>query len=480
MSDLSFTLSYLVLLTICLYVSKERPTSDVLSPGVIFPLVLLAYSVGSSLFVHEFGVTNFGYPVGPDIIRTFYGCALIGLGAFFCGRYLSVRFPVWPFKTFKELAQNGHIEAARIPDFVSRHERALCAFKIAETDESHTRDKIIVYALLSGLLCAPFIASAFNVLSQQSYGERALQSRIEDMQDSASGLKQVFLITTPVTLIVCAASLLLFDRGRGIVIRCAGAIVIALNLGANLLAGWRGNLMMTLSLAGVYYHYRVRRFRLSHLLMGSVLVYVLVNAMALMRVSSDPSEMIDALNGDIGRNSLSFLSLSRSGELLTGTNLMRQIGGVRDGELNYSFGETVLDDILVFIPRPLYPERPLPSSEKFIEIFYPGVRETGGGYGFFILQEGHWVAGYFGVFVMMCGFGYLVYSVYWVFLSYKNSLAAVFAYALVFPALCVFSVRSGVVGSLKAALITLIPLMIVLMLPPVRSDNRATSVLHPT
>ncbi len=28
----------------------------------------------------------------------------------------------------KEHAQNGHVEAARIPDFVSRHERALCAF----------------------------------------------------------------------------------------------------------------------------------------------------------------------------------------------------------------------------------------------------------------------------------------------------------------------------------------------------------------
>jgi hypothetical protein len=194
--------------------------------------------------------------------------------------------------------------------------------------------------------------------------------------------------------------------------------------------------------------------------------------MALMRSSSDPSEMIDALNGDIDRNSLGFLSLNRSGELLTGTNLMRQIGGVRDGELKYSFGSTVIDDILVFVPRPLYPERPLPSSEKFVEIFYPGVRDMGGGYGFFILQEGQWVAGYFGVFVMMCGFGYVVYSVYWLFLSKRNSLSAVFGYALVFPSLCVFSVRSGIIGSFKAAVITLIPLIILLMFPPVRDYSR--------
>ena len=90
------------------------------------------------------------------------------------------------------------------------------------------------------------------------------------------------------------------------------------------------------------------------------------------------------------------------------------------------------------------------------------------------------MAGYFGVFVMMCAFGYLVYSVYWVFLSYQNSLGAVFAYALVYPILCVFSVRSGVVDSLKAAMIALIPVMLLWVLPPVRNYSRASSVLHPT
>jgi hypothetical protein len=34
-----------------------------------------------------------------------------------------------PFALLKELAQNGHVEAARIPDLVSRHECTLCAFK---------------------------------------------------------------------------------------------------------------------------------------------------------------------------------------------------------------------------------------------------------------------------------------------------------------------------------------------------------------
>ena len=34
----------------------------------------------------------------------------------------------------KELAQDGHFEAARIPDFVSRHESALCASKTQLVD----------------------------------------------------------------------------------------------------------------------------------------------------------------------------------------------------------------------------------------------------------------------------------------------------------------------------------------------------------
>jgi hypothetical protein len=35
---------------------------------------------------------------------------------------------LWP-RLLKELAQNGHVEATRIPDFVSRHERAFALLK---------------------------------------------------------------------------------------------------------------------------------------------------------------------------------------------------------------------------------------------------------------------------------------------------------------------------------------------------------------
>jgi len=438
MNDGSFTIVYLALLAVCLCASREQRLRDVLSPGIVFPMLLLAYSLASSLFVNQIGRTNFGYPVDAEILSVFYRCALVGLVGFFAGRYFSLQFPAL------------HETPVQRP-----------------ANESAFTKKVFVYSALYAAISAPFIYSSFNFLSQQSYSVRALESRVEQMQDSASGLKSVLLVTAPVTLIVFASCLLLFSSRRSVLTRCAGAAVITANLAANLLAGWRGNVMATLSVVAIYYHYRVRKFRASHLLLGSVIVYFLVNAMALVRFTSDPKEMLEALSGEVGENALAFLSLSRSGELLTGTNLMRQIGGIRDGELNYSFGRTILDDILVFVPRPLYPGRPLPSAEKFVDIFYPGVRESGGGYGFFILQEGHWVAGYFGVFAVMCGFGYVVYSIYWIFLSRRDSLPAVFAYSLIFPALCVFSVRTGVVTSLKGAIVNLVPVALLLILPPI-------------
>ena len=213
MNDWSFTLAYGLLLAFCLFLAKERPSNDVLSPGLVFPVLLFAYSLASTLFVNEMGYTNFGYRVDRSVLDTFYICSLVGLSGFFGGRYLSLHFPVWHFRAAR----------GRTPD------------------ESAFSDKAVFYAVLLGVVAAPFIYQGFNVLSQPSYADLALQSRVEAMEDEAAGLKTVFLVKTPVTLILCASTLLVFDRTRGIAVRCAGALAIGLNLAANLLGGWRGH-----------------------------------------------------------------------------------------------------------------------------------------------------------------------------------------------------------------------------------------------
>ena len=72
---------------------------------------------------------------------------------------------------------------------------------------------------------------------------------------------------------------------------------------------------------------------------------------------------------------------------------MELITGIRAGRTSYTYGSSVITEFLVFIPRAVYPNRPLPLSERFVDIFYPGVREAGGGHGSFYLQEGYWALG---------------------------------------------------------------------------------------
>ena len=98
----------------------------------------------------------------------------------------------------------------------------------------------------------------------------------------------------------------------------------------------------------------------------------------------------------------------------------------------------------------------------FVDVFYPGVREKGGGYGFFIIQEGYWALGLPGCFLFMAFFGFMVERVHALAMRFRQLEFAIFWYAAVYADLVMASVRSGVVGSFKAALLHSAPFFLVL------------------
>ena len=61
-------------------------------------------------------------------------------------------------------------------------------------------------------------------------------------------------------------------------------------------------------------------------------------------------------------------------------------------------------------PKGFYENRPLPMAERYVDTFYPGVLESGGGYGFFYIMEGYWALGFFGVVALMCVYGWFLNS----------------------------------------------------------------------
>ena len=128
----------------------------------------------------------------------------------------------------------------------------------------------------------------------------------------------------------------------------------------------------------------------------------------------------------------------------------------------------IFGEVLVFIPRIFYPNRPAPISEYFLDVFYPGVREQGLGYGFFCLQEGFWCFGLFGVVIYMTIYSYIVYSIYLYFISHTNNDFSIIAYSLAYYTLVLISIRSGVVGNFKATIILMMPLILLRMAPNIK------------
>jgi oligosaccharide repeat unit polymerase len=121
--------------------------------------------------------------------------------------------------------------------------------------------------------------------------------------------------------------------------------------------------------------------------------------------------------------------------------------------------------MLVFIPRAFFPDRPLPLGELFVETFYPGVRDEGGGYGFFILQEGYWSFGIVGVFAFMFLYGWCTNKIYQLFTKYRNFDIVVLWYASIYSVMVIAAVRSGILISLKTILMNSLPFILYLKLP---------------
>ena len=183
-----------------------------------------------------------------------------------------------------------------------------------------------------------------------------------------------------------------------------------------------------------------------------------------MRGSSDPFEMIRILSETIDERGFEIFGISQSGELATSTNLIRLIQGMHLGETDYGYGINAINQLIAIIPRIIYPERPPIASELFVQTFYPGVYEMGGGYGFFILQDGYWDFGLVGVFLYSIAFGVFTEALYWRFMKLIADPFWILFYGIIYYQLVFSSIRSGNFASIKAAAIIGLPIYIVYIL----------------
>jgi len=444
-----FVSIYLMIAYLFITRYKGPGSLDLFGPAPGLVVLLFLYSVASALYVESAGTTNYGDSVNASVMSTYYISCILGLAGISAGMLVAQR------------CENFFNDGAIVRRF--------------RIDNHTFFRKLILYGTAVAIAFFPFIYKSFDFTNVLSYAERALPLRLEHMASATSGLSEFFLVILPVTLVLCTATLLMI-RSRMLWIKLTGAAVLTAYILTNTLAGWRGVVISAAAIPLVFYHYRVKRISGTKAAIVIVLVYLFINGLSVVRFTSDPKQMWDAMRDEITYHGFEFAKLKSSGELLVGTNLMRLISGLEDGETDFTYGSSVVTELLVFVPRAFYPNRPLPLSEKFVNVFYPHVYSSGGGYGFFILQEGYWSFGIVGVLIFMFIYGFSVQMVYQWFSKNMHHDCVGLLYSGIYVPLVLTAVRTGIIGTYKMALMNVFPIMVIMLLPWKRWTRRTTSI----
>lgn len=431
----TFSIAYWAAAGLALFALRRGGSIDLLSPLPGLLVLLYLYSLASGLLVDAFGATPFGDPISPSTRGRFYVVCLVGAIGLVLGSWLA------------DIRAAGG--AAR--DGISRYlpPRVL-------------RNLCWVLGAVTSVVFFSDVSPRFGLSELQSYSATALERRVVRFGDATAGTREFASVYVPVTLLL-SASVMTIATSRNKAAAGFSLLVIGSYMVANSLAGSRRFVMEALVLCLVVLHYRWKRIGLPLALVLGASAYLFVNVLSVARVSSDPVAMLEAVADHWQDFGPEFLALTSSGELLTGANLHRLMEGLDDGDTTYTYGQSIVDEMLVFVPQTLMEDRPLPLAERFVDVFYPGVRERGAGYGFFILQEGFWALGMAGVLVTMIIYSYGIQRFYSWCIHDRGDLIFVLVYGLCYGSLVLSSVRIGMLAAVKSSLMTVAPLLVAIL-----------------
>ncbi len=411
-------------------ITAKNSNIDIFDPYIGLSILFFLYSVSTVIYVQIYGQTFYKEEFTETALLKYISIVLIGQVGLSTAYFFSKKHTVKKKFFKKKLSENNII-----------------------------RLSIVLSALLF-----PFFYKKFNLFNVESYSNTALSSRLDRMSDATAGLRDVFLIDIPVTILLSASTILLFRKNHILQFRLLGLLILSLYIGTSLLSGWRSEVVSAIILISIYYHYQINKISLNTAILGSSLAYVLINLISILRSSPDIYNIAETFSDYTGSFGYNFLSITGSSELLTSTNLLRLVVGIESGEVEFTYGFTALSQLLVLIPRFIWPNRPLSASENFVDTFYPGVLESGGGYGLFFLIEGYWDFGVIGVFIYTVFFYLIIHRLYTTLvINFSYGVYGVFIYSLLYGIAVLPSVRSGMLGTYKMAALVSTPFIFLII-----------------
>jgi oligosaccharide repeat unit polymerase len=326
-------------------------------------------------------------------------------------------------------------------------------------------------AVVLAALTAGHLFKLFDIYDILPYADWAASSRVE--RTATSGPID-YLNEMAISLMICALLVSSFMKRRTSILAFALVGVYAI---PTIMAGQKAPVVTIALLVAVYRNYVLKPLRPVHIAALGLAIYVFATLFNHVRNTTYLGEMYSEAVYLV-KTEPAILMPAYSGEFSNpARTLMNIIGGIQSGKLSYSYGYTYITELLTFVPRVFYRNRPLPMSELHMQLFYPLEAAQGRGIATFMPTEGYWAFGLPGVVLAMLVYGALVSALYKVFLVNRRCGPLVLVYGLLYMPFIVLSTRTGLLGSVKATLMTLAPFLIILLLSSrlVRQAARTSS-----
>lgn len=427
----SFIATYLACSILGFIAYYKNGNDDIFSPGYTLIGVFFMYSYASGVFTEKLGIDTGGSLIYSKTLVSYYYLCIIAVCSLFIG--LLIKKP----KKHSELQ---------------------------EVKQDINPFKLLGFALILGLPFINEVFKKFDFFHAISYGEVALTSRIVFREDLNRGIIDIVFVDGVIFMILIASTILFFNKKNIYIVRVFYLLPFICYLLYCIMSGTRGAAVNALFIPVFYYHYFVKRIKMSrknipYILLGGILLFVFMRILELVRHTSTAGEMAEAFSDSYSDKGADLFDPASMGELLVGTNQMYLMQSLKEGIGSYTYGSTIITELLVFIPRNIFPNRPLPVSELYVYTFYRDVWDRGGGYGLFITMEGYWALGIIGVILFCFYYSHLVQTIY-CGLIVKKSYYSLFVYGNFYLYTALYAPRSGMIGNFKAFLMSILTLYI--------------------
>lgn len=388
-------------------------TIDIINPVYAFTGIFLCYSISGYIYNKDFYFEH--------VNTTFIIANILGLLTFLC------IFLV----TSNALSKN---RKKTIP------QPNLKSFRII----------LITFVLLYTLL-DPEPLLDFIRFDPKPYTETAFRSERTAATGPLGFVKEVY--------IHCLIFLLLLPQlsiGRVSYLRL---LIVALYVVFTIKGGSKGPLIYCFLILLINYNYNFKRVNGILVILLVIILIPLFSVFTHVRYVSSITGMFEIGAKLLVENPRLALPIA-FGEFTGPTGILFKIIDYTGSSNAFNYGSRWLDELLVYIPIAILPDRPLPISEYYVQSFLSNAPK-GYGAGWYILADGYWAFGHAGIVIMISFFAFLSALMHWFYLSNKNNPLFMLGYPYLYFLFFITSIRTGIFGTLKVAMMYTIVLVVI-------------------